>query len=94
MTTDELLDHSLMNKEVFFVYCKSIGGVLKINLEKGGKPFFSLEIFDSYAAAEIFMEHIVDQRELLEPEVRSATLSEYLRDYYDADEENDEDEEE
>lgn len=74
MTFDEMLDHSLMDKEVFFVYSRTMEAVV-------GKatPCFVLMIFDCREAAEKFMEGFKDPTNL---EVRSASLWDYLKDYY------------
>lgn len=74
MTFDEMLEHSLMDKEVFFVYSKTMEAVVG-----KGTPCFVLEIFDCREAAEKFLEGFKDQANL---EVRSASLWEYLKDYY------------
>ena len=74
MTFDEMLEHSLMNKEVFFVYSRTEKTVVG-----KGTPCFILEVFDCREAAEKFMEGFKDPTDL---EIRSASLWDYLKDYY------------
>lgn len=80
MTFDEMIEHSLMDKEVFFVYSKTMEAVV-------GEvtPCFVLMIFDCREAAEEFMEGFEDQTDL---EVRSASLWGYLKKYYGGSKEN------
>ena len=74
MTFDEMVEHSLMNKEVFFVYSRTEKTVVG-----KGTPCFILEIFDCREAAEKFMEGFKDPTDF---EIRSASLWDYIKDYY------------
>lgn len=81
MKFDEMLEHSLMNKEVFFVYSKNTKSVTKIGLKSKGITVYNIEVFDSKEAAETLIENIT-LRDFLDLEVRSASLWDYIKDYY------------
>lgn len=82
MKIKELLDHSLLDKKVFFLYSRTMGAIVKIKLNAvKGTLQYNLEIFDSREAAEKFMEYITI-RDSLDIEIRHARLWDYLKDYY------------